>query len=111
QAAAGLVHRLGLAELAVQLVPVALGAQLQRHLARHVARDIKELENLLLAHGPGFGIGESGFGKAPRANAAHGSGGTPPRVRFPIPDSRFPALITPPCAARVPAPRGSPPSA
>ena len=50
QAAPGLVRGFGLAELAVQLVPVAAHAIRQRHLGRHLAWRIEELEDLLLAH-------------------------------------------------------------
>src|SRR5690606_36494739 len=38
------------AEAAVELVPVALAAQRQRHLARHAARQLEEREQVLPAH-------------------------------------------------------------
>src|SRR5690606_21999603 len=108
QATPGLEGGLGLPELAVQLVPVALGAQLQRHLARHLARDVEELEDFFLAHARGFGIGDWGFGTArPRRLRAAARIGNP-RFRIPNPEFPIPALM-PPSAARSPAPRGSRP--
>ena len=50
QATPGLVAGLGRAEAAVELVPVAADAFRQRHLRRHLARRIAELEDLLATH-------------------------------------------------------------
>src|SRR5690606_837217 len=50
EAAAGLVRGRVLVEAAVQLVPVAGGAQLQRDPPRHLARQVQKLEHLLPAH-------------------------------------------------------------
>ncbi len=51
QTAPGLELRVFLAELAVQLAPVAGGAQFDRDALRHRPGQIEELESLLAAHG------------------------------------------------------------
>ncbi|VTQ82866.1 Uncharacterised protein [Stenotrophomonas maltophilia] len=51
QAAAGLVLGIFLAELAVQLAPVAGRAQFHRNALRHGAGQVEELEGVLAAHG------------------------------------------------------------
>lgn len=56
QAAAGLVLGVFLAELAVQLTPVAGGAQFDRDALRHGAGQVEELEGVLAAHGGLFDV-------------------------------------------------------
>ena len=117
QAASRLVRRLGRAEAAVQLAPVAVASQFERNALGHGARAFEEVEGRLVAHriAPSpvlrgkVGMGVRGEAKQSRARP-HPHPNPPPRCGRGRQTAASGVLMPPSAGSRSTTP-GSPPSA